>query len=587
MFDEVNKISAAALNILKRRYFHAEETKWDDVVTRVINYVLPEEEFDKGQRTDTYAMILNRYFIPNSPCLVNSGKIGGGLLACFVVDFKDSILDIYKTKLDFALVAKKGGGCGTTLSNLRPKGSLVSGSVHGYAGGPIDFYDTICHEMQVITQAGFRNMAQMGTMSVYHPDILEFIVVKELEGKMSTTNLSVVVDDAFMTKVENDETYWTEFNGVKYKELKARDVFNLIVDGAWRNGEPGILFHDTINDSPYKYSGQLIQATNPCAEQPLPPNGSCNLGSIDISKFLLNDLTLDLMKFEYCIRLGIRFLDSVITKNTFPTDDIKEWALNNRPVGIGLMGLADYYLRRGIAYGSEKALEEFGFIMEFMKNIAEDESINLGEELGVPEACKVLPVPRRNVTLISIAPTGTISLLSGCNSGIEPVFSEIIVRNDKTGSYQFENDLASKDYFRCAVSANGAQEVTWEEHIRTQAVAQKFTDSGVSKTINFSQYTHKDTIAKSFLLAWKLKCKGITVYRDQSRKVQVLTPKNIKKELCPACSSELVKENNTSKCLACGWSMSVTPQQDDKFLYTIIENTEKSPESVSVYNTAR
>jgi ribonucleoside-diphosphate reductase alpha chain len=393
-------------------------------------------------------------------------------------------------------------------------------------------------------------------MTVYHPDILEFIQSKEIEGGLTTTNISVLVDDAFMNKVKNDETYWTEFGGVKYKELRARDVFNLIVEGAWRNGEPGLLFYNNMNKtSPYRYSNQELVTCNPCGEQSLPFNGVCNLGSLDISKFLLQDKTINLELLETAVRLGIRFLDQVITKSSYPTKDISDWAIANRPTGLGIMGLADYYLLRGVAYGSSQALEELGFIMEFIKNIAEDESILMGEELGVPESCKVLPIPRRNVTLISIAPTGTISLLAGCSSGIEPIFSEIVIRNDKTGSYQFDNDLAHKDFFRCAVSANGATEVTWEEHVKTQAKAQEFVDSGVSKTINFPNHTHRETIAKSFMLAWELGCKGITVYRNGSRKVEVLSPKNVKKNLCPVCESETVKFDGCTKCTKCEWNM--------------------------------
>lgn len=557
LFEEKTKISAVAMNILKKRYFHKDETTWEEVVDRVINHVLEGQPEDQIELTRE--MMLNRYFIPNSPCLVNAGRVGGGLSACFVVDFKDTIEDIYKTKLDFALIARKGGGCGTTLSKIRPENSIVSGSTHGYASGPVNFFDTICHDMSVISQGGFRSMAMMGTLSVYHKDILKFISAKEVEGKMETTNISVVVDNAFMEKVKNDEEFTTYFDykdGRKYFETyKARDVFNSIVEGAWKNGEPGILFYDSMNNSPYKYSNQEIMASNPCGELPLPPNGVCNLGSLDIAKFLDEDKTINLEKLETAVRLGIRFLDLVITTGGFPTEDISTWVKNNRPVGLGIMGLADYYLMRGIAYGSDQALEELGFIMEFIQKISEDESITLGEEFGVPESCRLLPIPRRNITLLAIAPTGTISLLAGCSSGIEPIFSEIVIRNDKTGSYQFENDLSTKDYFRCAVSANGATEVTWEEHVKTQAIAQRFVDSGVSKTINFPNHTHRDTIAKSFILAWELGCKGITVYRNGSRKVEVLSPKNLKKNLCPVCESETVKYDGCTKCTKCDWSI--------------------------------
>jgi ribonucleoside-diphosphate reductase alpha chain len=261
LFPDVRPISNVAMNILKKRYFSEGENTWDDVANRVVGFVLADAEVE--QKETTRQMILNRYFIPNSPCLVNAGKKNGGLLACFVVDFKDTIEEIYKTKLEFALIAKKGGGCGTTLSHIRPKGTSVAGSAHGFAGGPIDFYNTICHDMEVMTQSGFRSMAMMGTMSIFHPDILSFITVKEDEGKMTTTNLSVVVTDDFMHKVVNDETYWTEFEGVKYNEYRARDIFNMIVEGSWKNGEPGLLFYDRINESPYKYANVIVEATNP------------------------------------------------------------------------------------------------------------------------------------------------------------------------------------------------------------------------------------------------------------------------------------------------------------------------------------
>lgn len=210
-------------------------------------------------------MMLNGYFIPNSPCLVNAGKPNSGLCACFVVDFPDTIEGIYKTKLDFALIARKGGGCGTSLSKIRPEGAKVAGSTHGYAGGGVKFADTISHDADALTQAGFRAMAIMFTESVYHPDIKKFITAKQEEGRISNANISVVVDDDFMEQVANDGDYYTEFNGVKYDKYRAKEIFDLIIEGMWRNGEPGVLFKDKIDDSPYRYTGQEIFGTNPCS----------------------------------------------------------------------------------------------------------------------------------------------------------------------------------------------------------------------------------------------------------------------------------------------------------------------------------
>jgi ribonucleoside-diphosphate reductase alpha chain len=557
VFEKKGELSPTALNILQKRYFRDGETTWEEVADRIIEHVCKDEPEDT--KDILREMIALRYFIPNSPCIVNSGTEGGGLSACFVVDLEDTIEDIYKTKLNFALIARKGGGCGTTLTKLRPEGSKVSGSTHGYSAGPVNFFNTICHDMEIIAQGGFRAMAMMGTMSVYHPDILKFINAKTVEGKMSTTNISVVVDNQFMQNVVDDTNYSTKFNGKEYNTLRAKEIFDSIVEGAWQNGEPGLLFYDTINNSPYSFSNQEILATNPCGEQPLPPNGACNLGSLDISKFLDKDNTLDMWLLETAIRHSVIFLDDVVSVSSYPTKEITEWSLANRPIGLGIMGLADYYIKRGIAYGSDKALEELEFILSFMKGVAEDESVSLGEDRGVPDACKLLPVPRRNITLLSIAPTGTISLLAGCNSSIEPFFSEITSRVDNTGSYTIDStDGSLPDYYRCAVSANGAKEVTWEEHVRTQASAQKFIDSGVSKTINFPNHTHRDTIAKAFILAWQLGCKGITIYRNGSREIEVLSPKNIKKDLCPVCESPLVKEANCKHCSSCDWSMCET-----------------------------
>jgi len=259
-FTKKRPISKTGQHILKQRYFHEGETTWEQVANRVTDWVMKDspniEEFRQ--------LITNTYFVPNSPALVNSGIDGGGLSACFVVDFKDSTEEIIKTKGDFFHIARKGGGCGTTLSKIRPKGDIVGHSAHRYAGGPVAFADTISYDMDAITQGGFRAMAIMFTMSVYHPDIMRFITAKHEEGKIHNANISVVVDNAFMEKVVNGEKYWTEFNGVKYHEYNAKDIFDMIVEGAWKNGEPGMLFQDKIDDSPYKYTGQEIKATNPC-----------------------------------------------------------------------------------------------------------------------------------------------------------------------------------------------------------------------------------------------------------------------------------------------------------------------------------
>ena len=265
IFPYVRPISKAAKQILEKRYFNKGlgETTWEQVADRVVNSILADEE--ESVREYAREMIRNTYFVPNSPCLVNAGKKGTGLAACYVVDFPDTIEGIFKTKLDFALIARKGGGCGTSLEKIRPEGAPVAGSTHGYAGGGVKFADTISHDADALTQAGFRAMAIMFTQSVYHPDIIKFVTAKHEEGRIANANISVMVDNAFMEAVKNDEMYWTHFNGVKYKEYSAREVFKLIMEGAWRNGEPGLLFKDSIENSPYHESGQEIFSTNPCS----------------------------------------------------------------------------------------------------------------------------------------------------------------------------------------------------------------------------------------------------------------------------------------------------------------------------------
>jgi len=552
-FYSLGDPDATAMSILSKRYFHPGEVYWDDVVARVMAHVMGDEPNESY--LPMYQMLLNRYFLPNSPVLFNAGKPDAGLSACFVVDMPDDINGIMKTFNDFVMICRKGGGAGVTLSNVRPEGAPVAGSTHGYAGGPVKFYNALCQLMDVMAQSGKRPMAQMGTMSVFNPDIMKFITAKNTEGVMTTTNISVVVNDAFMNAVLADEDYWTEFKGVRYQELSARAVFSAIVEGAWSNGEPGLLFDEKINSGPYAYTGQQIMASNPCGEMPLPPNGACNLGSLDISKFV-RDGKLDYDLLRQAINLAVLFLDNVASRSSFPTPEITAWVKDNNPIGLGIMGFADYLLKIGVAYGSKDSLRELDYIMEFMYDVAHKASQELGKKRGYPKECKKLPSARRNITLLTVAPTGTISLIAGCSSGIEPVFSEITVRQDGTGTYHIAHPHASDPHFRCAVAANGAKEVTWQEHLAVQNAAQEHVDSGVSKTINLPHRASRGTIWSAFVAAWKSPyIKGVTVYRNQSRKVEVLTPKNLKKDLCPVCGEALIKESGCTHCSSCDYSL--------------------------------
>lgn len=278
------------------------------------------------------------------------------------------------------------------------------------------------------------------------------------------------------------------------------------------------------------------------------------MGSLDISKFTSKDGVFNFELFEKAVRLSARFLDSVIEVNAYPTEEIAEVSKKSRPIGNGLMGLADFFMKKKVAYGSKESLEEFEKVAKVLYDVTKDESEKMGEEFGVPEWCQSLPEPRRNITVVTFAPTGTLSLLARCNSGIEPFFSEITERRDKTGEYIIDTP-SEESYFRCAVSTNGEKEVTWEEHVAMQSVAQKHSDSGVSKTINFPNKTHKETIGKAFIMAWKNNCKGITVYRNGSREIEVLSPKNVDKNKCPVCGEPTVKFDGCTNCTKCDWSL--------------------------------
>jgi len=521
-------LTSTAKQILDKRYIHKDlgEDSWEDVVDRVLGYIMPDRKDNFLYRQ----MLLERYFVPNSPTLVNAGTKIKGLSACFVIPFEDSIEGIAEAKYRFMKIAQKGGGCGTSLSNIRPEGTPVAGSTHATAGGPVSFYNTICEDMKAMTQAGFREMAMMGTMHVSHPDIKKFITAKTIEGVMHTTNLSVMVDNEFISQVVLNGSFRQYFDKdgelIVDQTVPAREIFDLIVHQAWLNGEPGLLFDTAINtNTPYKYTSQVINATNPCGEQPLPSFGTCNLGSIDVSKFFDAELDdqIDYIALGTFVDLAITFLDAAIDVAEWPIPEIKEWVQNNRPVGLGIMGFADLLLQMKIAYGSPESLDVAENLMSFIYREAIRTSEYLGDKYGVPKECTYLPTPRRNITVVSIAPTGSIALIAGCSHGIEPIFAPTTVRTDKTGVYTDISTHAEAEYFRSAINDDPTKVVTWKEHIDIQAAFQMYVDSGVSKTINLPNTATKEDVGEAFMYAWEKGCKGITVYRDGSRVEQVLS----------------------------------------------------------------
>jgi len=464
----------------------------------------------------------------------------------------DSIEDIYSVKFDVARIARAGGGVGISLSHLRPMDQPVKGSSHGKAAGPVAFASTISVDAMILTQAGsLRPMALMFVMDVSHPDIRKFITAKSEEGVITNANISVMVDDEFMLAVIEDRDYDLTFEGTVYETVKARELFDLITEHTHKNGEPGLLFKDKINNNtPYRYDNRVIYATNPCGEIPAPDNAVCNLGSLNLANFVHEDGYVDASLLSDATIRAVKFLDNVITYNHYPTEDIRNFVERYRPIGLGVMGVADMFLKLGVRYGSQESLDLLDSVMEIIATVANQTSMALGITLGIPEGCENLPTPRRHVTWGSVAPTGSISMIGGCSSGIEPVFSPVVYRQDNTGTYTIPHPDADLDCFVSAVNSDPSRIVSVEEHIKMLSVAQKHVDSGVSKTINLPHESTVENVAEAVLMAWRDPfIKGTALYRDGSRDVQVLSSV----DLCPECETPLESDGGCQHCPSCGW----------------------------------
>jgi len=533
------KIADNALKILEKRYFAPGET-WEDLCDRVALKVAGDETSAEDRATwkNHYKkLMLNLDFLPNSPTLRNFGRNEGCGSACFVLPVEDSRKSIFKTLSDAVDVQAYGGGTGMSFSNLRPQGSCVK-STGGKASGPVSFmkiFDITIGD--VIMQGGTRSGANMGILRVDHPDIEEFITAKNREGELKNFNLSVGIADAFMRAVENDQDYDLVFDGQVYKTLSARDVWEFIVAGAWKNGEPGIVFLDTINHhNPLKPLGD-IEATNPCGEQPLLPYCSCNLGSINLSQMVKGQWVaaqaeVDWEKLRKTVQTAVRFLDSVISVNSYPIPEIDEMTRKTRQIGLGIMGFADICIKLHIRYGSTESVNRAKEIMSFIYHTAGETSLELGKEKGVApvyEEYEFSNAKRRNGALTTVAPTGTLSLIANCSSGCEPNFAFNYTKECLGGE---KLDMMPGVVREWSENNGGAtlpeyfvttQDVSIEEHINVQAAFQTSgVDSGVSKTINAPNRTDINEVSEAFFLAWKAGCKGITFYRDGSRDRQAL-----------------------------------------------------------------
>ncbi len=514
----------------------------------------PPQEIKKIIK-DFYEMVGQKWFLPNSPTLMNAGRDDNlQYSACFVLPIYDSMEGIFDALKGAALIHKSGGGTGFDFSLLRPKGSIV-GSTRGVASGPVSFMRIFDAATAEVKQGGMRRGANMGILRVDHLDILEFIECKSTGG-ISNFNISVAADDKFMKAVLRKRSYWLHdpLTKKRVKKLKAKEVFDKIIKMAWQTGDPGLVFLDKINKGPANPVPLMgpVTATNPCGEQPLYPNEACNLGSINLSlMFKKNKKDIDWNLLEKVTRLATRFLDNVIEVNNFPLEEINKTVKLNRRVGLGVMGWADLLFQLEIPYNSSKAYQLAQKIMRFIKKIAHNESQKLAKKRGpfpnFPKSIYKKGSPLRNATLTTIAPTGSLSIIAGCSSGIEPLFAlsfkhkanereltffnphflevakkyklgeEVLDEIKKKGSLE-ELDIPQKLKKIFLI----AHQIDWRGHIDTQAAFQKGVDNAVSKTINLPFESDVKEVAKAYLYAFKKDCLGITVYRDGCKETQVL-----------------------------------------------------------------
>lgn len=544
-----------------------------DLFWRVASAIAAEEgKYERSSREpealarDFYDLMTGWKFLPNSPTLMNAGTDLGQLSACFVLPVGDSIEEIFDAVKYAAMIHKSGGGTGFSFSRLRPKESRV-GSTGGVASGPVSFLRIFNTATEQIKQGGTRRGANMGILRVDHPDILDFIRAKEKEGEFNNFNLSVGLTEAFMQAVEKDEHYDLRApnTGEVVDRLRARDVFDLLVKKAWQSGDPGIVFLDRINrDNPTPDQGE-IESTNPCGEQPLLPFEACNLGSINLACFYLpghNDDAdpardgIDWAELRRVVHLSVRFLDNVIDASLFPLPRIAETVRKNRKIGLGVMGFADLLFELGVPYNSREGIALAERVMGFVQEEGHKASAELAKERGPFPAypastyAKAKKGPYRNATVTTIAPTGTLSIIAGCSSGVEPLFALCFTRNILDG----ERLVEVNPYFEAALAATGlashelmdsvvakgsiqdmdflpaklrkvfvtAMDIEPVWHLRMQAAFQRHTDNAVSKTVNLSNTATEQDIFDIYWLAYKEGCKGVTVYRDGCKSIQVL-----------------------------------------------------------------
>ncbi|MCB2146442.1 MAG: vitamin B12-dependent ribonucleotide reductase [Deltaproteobacteria bacterium] len=572
-------LSANAKTVLERRYLKKDtDGKIQETPAQMFHRVathiaqaekIYDENADVRKITEQfYALMTDFKFLPNSPTLMNAGRRLGQLAACFVLPIEDSMEGIFDSLKNAAIIHKSGGGTGFSFSRLRPKNSMV-GTTGGIASGPISFMKIFNTATEQVKQGGTRRGANMAILRVDHPDIMEFILCKSTNTELNNFNISVGITEAFMEAVKTDAMYdLVDPRGRQtVGTLNAREVYSALIEQAWKNGDPGIVFLDRINrDNPTPALGE-IESTNPCGEQPLLPMEACNLGSINLSKFVVDDqgeAKIDFDALKETVWTSVRFLDNTIDMSRYPLDAIDRMVKGNRKIGLGIMGFADLLFQLAIPYNSEKALAVAEDIMGFIQAESHRASLALAQQRGVFPNYEQSRFSGdelsayRNATTTTIAPTGTLSIISNCSSGIEPLFALSFVRtvmdNDKLTEVNPHFEAAARrqgfysEALMEAIAGAGtiahmgdipdavkqvfvtAHDISPEWHLRMQAAFQKHTDNAVSKTVNLARDATVADVQKIYDLAWELGCKGVTIYRDGSKENQVLSFSAAKKE---------------------------------------------------------